>query len=160
MRIAAGVGTPALVLLLLSTSWLATAQSDTEAALGAATKYYEGIAGQRDFASVPLAQDVTFSGPGRAASSAEGLRKALRGLSPQVRSFKLRQQLADGEFVVTFYELDLGAPDGPIPMAEKLRVMDGKIVDIQLLFDSRCDVGWAVSLFSSSSLNAGETSLQ
>ena len=49
----------------------------------------------------------------------------------------MRRQLAYGEFVLTFYDLDLGAPEGPIPMAEKLRVVDGRIVDVELLFDSR-----------------------
>ena len=54
-----------------------------------------------------------------------------------MQRFQIRRQASDGEFVLTFYDLDLGAPDGPIPMAEKLRVVDGAIVDVELLFDSR-----------------------
>ena len=114
-----------------------TAGSAPETPLAVAAKYYEGIAGERDVALVPMADDLTFQGPGRSASNAEDLRQALRGLSPQVRSLTLRQQVADGEFVLTFYDLDLGGPDGPIPMAEKLRVADGRIVEVELLFDSR-----------------------
>lgn len=126
-----------LALALLGASSTAMAETAAEAALLVATKYYEGIAGDGDFASVPMAEDLTFRGPGRSASSAEGFRGALRGLSIQVRSFKMRRQLSDGEFVLTFYDLDLGAPGGPIPMAEKLRVVDGRLVDVELLFDSR-----------------------
>ena len=69
MRIAVCLGTP--IVLFLSASCVAAAGSSSEAALGVAAKYYEGIAGQRDFASVPMAEDLTFSGPGRAASSAK-----------------------------------------------------------------------------------------
>lgn len=126
-----------LALALLGASSIATAETNGKTALQVAQDYYQGIAGERDFATVPMAEDLTFRGPGRTASNAQAFRKALRGLSTQVKGLELRQQLAEGEFVLTFYDLDLGAPDGPIPMAEKLRVVDGEIVDVELLFDSR-----------------------
>ncbi len=113
------------------------AADDVADARAVAAMYYEGINGTRDLGSIPMADDLTFAGPGRSAASAEAFRGALAGLSPQVRGFAIRRQLADAEHVMTFYDLDLGAPGGPIPMAERLRIVGGKIVDVELLFDSR-----------------------
>ncbi len=98
--------------------------------------YYTALAGKEDLSTIPLREDVRFESPRFTLENASSFREALGRLVPGVRSLEIRHQLIEPGTVLTVYELDLGAPGGPIPMAERLRIVDGQLVDVQLIFDS------------------------
>lgn len=104
--------------------------------LAIATLYYDALAGATDLAAVPLADRVRFTSPRFELDDAEAFRGALARLRPTVKGLEIEHQLHDEEFVLTVYKLDVGATQGPVPMAEKLHVVDGMIVDVELIFDS------------------------
>ena len=112
-----------------------TNQTAGNKALAVANAYYAGFHGELAVADLPLAQDVHFHSPIAELEGAAAFRKALAQLLPRVRSLVIRRQLAESGVVISVYDLDLGAPGGPIPMAETLRVANDRIVDVELLFD-------------------------
>lgn len=133
--------------LLMTSVWLlasqATAGTPTSGepesvtkTLEIATAYYDAFQGRGDFAGVPMASDLRFASPRFQLHTADAFRGALSQLRPRVKSLKIRSQLHEGDVVVTIYDLDLGAPAGPIPMAERLRVEGGRLVEVDLIFDS------------------------
>ena len=103
----------------------------------AADAYYACINKQRPFDDVPFADGVTFRGPLNQTDGKGQLREMfggfLAGIEPN--ALELRAQLTDGETVLSVYDLEMGTPSGPIPMAERLRVSDGAIAEIELIFD-------------------------
>ena len=101
-----------------------------------ASTYYGAFQGEHAVADIPMREDLLFVSPRFTLNSAAAFRGALTGLFQQVKGLEISAQLQEGETVVTFYELDLGAPGGPIPMAERLRVENGALTRIDLIFDS------------------------
>ena len=97
--------------------------------------YYGAFRGEYSAGDIPLSDDISFKSPVAALSDAGSFRGALTNLFTRVQDLSINSQLMDGTTVLSFYELDLGAPGGPIPMAERLTVEDGAITAIQLLFD-------------------------
>lgn len=102
----------------------------------AATHYYDAFNQKSDFSEVPFAETVSFRGPTGTIDGAAPLRAVLGDLSQRVQALTVRHQLSEGDQVVTVYDFDLGLPDGPIPMAERLAFVDGEITEIELLFDA------------------------
>lgn len=100
-----------------------------------ADAYYAAFQGG-DVEQVPMAEDLKFVSPRYVLDSAKAFKGALRGLFAQVKSLSISSQMIDDGTVLTFYDLDLGAPGGPIPMAERLQITDGKLISVDLLFDS------------------------
>ena len=98
--------------------------------------YYNALAGEAPLSRVPMATAIAFRSPQLEFKDRASFRTALTGLVQQVRSLEIHNQMVDNNLVMTFYSLDLGAPTGPIPMAEQLIVKDGEIKEIQLIFDS------------------------
>ena len=98
-----------------------------------AERYYAGFTNGGDFASVPMADDLTFAGPMMTIDSAAEFRQVLSGLSTKVKSLKMRRQVADDDLVISVYDFDMGA--GPLPMAEVLSLANGKIHSVELIFD-------------------------
>ena len=103
----------------------------------AAALYYAAFTDRSDFAEVPFADAVRFRGPTGPIEGAAALRGVLEGLARNVQGLEIRHQLEASGQVVTVYDFDLGLPDGPIPMAERLAVEGGEIAEIELLFDAR-----------------------
>jgi len=130
-----------LLVLLIALATAACATSDPGEPAISETKaiselYYAALAGKQDLATIPLRADVRFESPRFVLDDAVAFREALGRLVPGVRSLEIHHQLIDSGTVLTVYELDLGAPGGPIPMAERLRIIDGELVVVQLIFDS------------------------
>lgn len=102
-----------------------------------ARRYYAAFTDGSGFDDVPFDDAVAFRGPTGEIEGAPALRGVLEGLAQNVKSVEIRHQLAGGDQVVTVYDFDLGAADGPIPMAERLGFADGRIREIELLFDAQ-----------------------
>ena len=99
-----------------------------------ADHYYAAFQGG-DLDRVVMADDLKFVSPRFKLDSATAFRGALMGLFARVESLNITSQMYDHDTVLTFYDLDLGT-GGPIPMAEKLKVVEGKLEKVDLLFDS------------------------
>ena len=102
-----------------------------------AQQYYDAFHQKADFNEVPLAEDLIFKGPGGEIKGAASFRAVVAGLAQQLVKLEIRDQLASDTVVVSVYDFDLGLPDGPIPMAEKLCIRGNEITEIELFFDSR-----------------------
>ncbi len=101
-----------------------------------ANSYYAAFRGEHAVMDIPMREDLTFVSPRFTLTSAAAFRAALSELFQRVKSLEISDQIRDGETVVTFYELDLGTPGGPIPMAERLLILNGELVEVDLIFDS------------------------
>jgi hypothetical protein len=106
-------------------------------AISLADRYYAAFRNKTDFSEVPLAEQLHFQGPSGTIEGAAPFRGVVSGLAQTVKGLEVRHQaVADGT-VVTVYDFDLGLPDGPIPMAEVLRVEGDAIRAIELVFDTK-----------------------
>lgn len=101
-----------------------------------AKAYYGAFRGEVELDAVPMADDLRFTSPRFTLEGAPAFRRALADLLPRVRSLAMRDQLVGRGRVLSLYQLDLGAPDGPIPMAERLGVERGAIAEVELIFDA------------------------
>jgi hypothetical protein len=105
-----------------------------------AARYFEAWAA-RDFDALRdvLADDVTFRGPLGEAEGAEACLRGLRGIADGIGLPKVRVIAASGDDVITWFEL-LTA-EGPLPVANWSRVIDGRIARIRVTFDPRPVLG-------------------
>ncbi|MCR9259671.1 MAG: hypothetical protein NXH95_08115 [Pseudomonadaceae bacterium] len=101
-----------------------------------ANTYYAAFEGTHSVDEVPMHNDLTFVSPRFTLTDADAFRSALTALFKSVKSLHINDQIFQGETVSTFYDLDLGAPGGPISMAERLRVENGALTSVTLIFDS------------------------
>ena len=124
------------LLFCLATAHAGDQSSETSLAetISVADNYYAAFQGG-DLDRVLMADDLKFFSPRFELDSATAFRGALKGLFARVESLNITSQLYDQGTVLTFYDLDLGT-GGPIPMAEKLKVVEGKLARVDLLFDS------------------------
>jgi limonene-1,2-epoxide hydrolase len=97
--------------------------------------YLEAIK-QRDLSSAPFAEDIVFENPitGKV-QGAEDLKAFLSGFLNAVNDVRIIQHICEGECIVTQWEAD--AVFGIIPILEKFRVRDGKIIEAYGYFDPR-----------------------
>ena len=110
-----------------------------------AERYYGALRGEGGFDDVPMADGLTFRSPTGQIEGAVGFHTAVGGLATRVQGLEIRHQAVDRDCVLSVYDLDLGMPGGPIPMAEVLAVTGGEIADVELLFDSPLLAGGAKS---------------
>lgn len=84
-----------------------------------------------------LSEDFSFVGPIDQLDKA-GMLEAVPKMGPILEKFHMRQQFEDGDNVCCIYDLDMVTPGGTmtIPMAEWLRVSNGKISQVRLFFDA------------------------
>ncbi len=102
-------------------------------------EYLEAL-NRKDLTNAPVADNVRFSDP--MAGEGEGLEALLAfvsGFYPAMHGLRIIQHIADGEFVVTEWEVD--GVFGTIPVLEKFRVRDGKIVEFHAFYDPRPVLG-------------------
>ncbi|HZS04442.1 MAG TPA: nuclear transport factor 2 family protein [Blastocatellia bacterium] len=91
---------------------------------------------EKDLSRIPLAADVSFEDPltpklsGRQAAIA-----FISGFLPAIKDVKIRQHIAQGEFVATMWDAD--TTFGVIPIFEYFRVIDGAIREIKAYLDPR-----------------------
>ncbi len=101
-----------------------------------ADAYYAAFNGRGSVAAVPMRDDLRFVSPRFTLTTASSFKAALTDLFKRVKHLQIGDQVHNGDTVLTFYELDLGTPDGPIPMAERLRIEGGELAAVDLIFDS------------------------
>jgi ketosteroid isomerase-like protein len=83
-----------------------------------------------------LADDVTFAGPMATIDNADDAVAGLMGLAAATTRLDVRKRLADGDDVITWFELST-AEAGPLPTANWTHVEDGRITAIRVAFDPR-----------------------
>ena len=83
-----------------------------------------------------LADDVTFDSPMASIDNADDAVEGLMGLAAATTKLEVRKRLADGDDVITWFELSVGDA-GPLPTANWSHVEDGKITAVRVAFDPR-----------------------
>lgn len=89
-----------------------------------------------DMSGVPLAADFTFTGPVASFDDAAGFRAMAAQAGAAVRSFRVRNQFADGDLVCTIVDWEMDPLPGVLTAAEILQVRDGRIVRCELIYDA------------------------
>jgi len=94
----------------------------------------------KDLSLAPFADNLIFedsiAGKGQ---GAENFKAFLSGFLPAINNVKIIQHICEGEYVATHWEVD--AVFGIIPILEKFRIVDGKIVEAIGYFDPRPILG-------------------
>jgi ketosteroid isomerase-like protein len=109
---------------------------DDSAAEAAAIYFQAWLA--RDFARLRavLADDVDFAGPFGQVTGGDECLRGLEGLARIITGIEIRKVFTDGPDVLTWYEMATTVAD-PVPVANWMRVSDGKITRIRVAFDPR-----------------------
>jgi hypothetical protein len=84
-----------------------------------------------------LAPGIDFAGPFGTAEGPEGCRRGVEGLSEQLEGLEVLAMAADGEDVVTWFELRFRGVADPVPVANWSRVRDGLVQRVRATFDPR-----------------------
>ena len=84
-----------------------------------------------------LADDLHFEGPIEEFHNADEYLKSLAKLAPIVAGTDVKKVLAEGDDVVTIYDLHTNTPAGTSAIAEWATVKDGKIAELRAYFDAR-----------------------
>jgi ketosteroid isomerase-like protein len=92
----------------------------------------------RDFGRLRsvLADDVTFAGALGEVSGADECLKGLEGLGRIMTGIDVQKVFADGPDVLTWYDMRTSVAP-PVPVANWMRVENGKITRIRVAFDPR-----------------------
>ena len=95
---------------------------------------------KKDLSLAPFADDIDFedSVAGKI-KGAENARAFLEGFLAAINDVKVIQHLCDNDYVVTHWEID--SVFGIIPILEKFRIQDGKIIEAIGYFDPRPVLG-------------------
>ena len=101
-----------------------------------ATTYVEAC-GRKDLDSVAplLHPDMRFGGPGNSSTGAAAYLAILRRLGAVWVRSDVRHVFADGPDVCVIYDFVTDTPAGAVPIVEWLRVEDGRIASVTLIFD-------------------------
>ena len=106
-----------------------------------ARAYYASWQGGRGHFDAPrlrriLAPDLVFDGPlAGHRVGAEGFLKGLADFAESVTRLQLLAAVRDGEQVAYLYDCELTGRPAPVRFAEFLRIGDGRIQSITLLYD-------------------------
>lgn len=101
------------------------------------TRYFETW-NARDFDGFEalLADDMTFRGPLGTADGAREARRGIEGMSKIMESADVVRMVADGDDVLTWFELRTADHD-PIAVANWAQVEQGKVRRVRVAFDPR-----------------------
>jgi ketosteroid isomerase-like protein len=93
----------------------------------------------KDFATVRtlVHDDVTFKGALGTTNGAEEYVSGLEGIMATMTSMERRVVVAEGEDVCQVYDLTRAVPPVTLPIAQWLRVRDGRIAQVAVYFDPR-----------------------
>ncbi len=110
-----------------------------ESVIEAAEKYlFHGLV-EHDGSVVPLAENVVRTEQGR--STGEGRDGLIEALSHDVMNvitgIRNVRWIVEGDHAVAFYDLDVTTSDRPVLIAERFRVVDGLITEIEALFHAQ-----------------------
>jgi ketosteroid isomerase-like protein len=84
-----------------------------------------------------LADDLHFTGPIDEFDNADDYMQSVGKLAQIVTGTDVKKVLADGDDVVTIYDLHTNSPAGTSNVAEWATVKNGKIAEIRVFFDAR-----------------------
>ena len=106
-------------------------------AVRAAATYFDAWQA-RDFARLRsvLADDVDFVGPFGHVQGGDECLRGLQGLSKIMTDIQVEKVFTDGPDVLTWYDMVTTVAD-PVPVANWMKVTDGKITQIRVAFDPR-----------------------
>lgn len=87
-----------------------------------------------------VADDVRFREPMMGeGQGADALTAIMSGFYLAMHGLRIKQHIAEGDYVVTHWEVY--GIFGTIPVLEKFRIRDGKIVEFEAFYDPRPIVG-------------------
>lgn len=106
-----------------------------ESDIEAVEQYLDALR-SKDMSRAPLAADIVFTDPlvGEATGE-EAWREFISRMLPAIKDVRVKQHLADGDYVATLWEAD--TVWGIIPIFELFRVEDGRIKEARAFFDPR-----------------------
>ncbi len=117
--------------------------SNRASVIEAAEKYlFHGLV-EHDGSKVPLAEDVVRSEQGHdTGNGREGLIKALAlEVMNVITGIRNVRWIVEGDQAVAFYDLDVTTSDRPVLIAERFRVVDGLITEIEAIFHGQPATG-------------------
>jgi hypothetical protein len=117
--------------------------TDDDGAAGAAATYFDAWQA-RDFARLRsiLGDDVDFAGPLGQVKGGDECLRGLQGLSKILTDIRIQKVFTAGPDVLTWYDMATTVAD-PVPVANWMKVTDGKITQIRVAFDPRGITGGA-----------------
>ncbi len=110
--------------------------SSRESVIEAAEKYlFHGLV-EHDGSKVPLAENVVRTEQGH--NTGEGRNGLVEALAHDVMNvitgIRNVRWIVEGDQAVAFYDLDVTTSDRPVLIAERFRVVDGFITEIEAIF--------------------------
>ena len=113
--------------------------SSRESVIEAAEKYlFHGLV-EHDGSKVPLAENVVRHEQGH--NTGEGRERLVEALSHEVMNLitgvRNVRWIVEGDQAVAFYDLDTKASDKPVLIAERFRVVDGLVTEIEAIFHAQ-----------------------
>jgi limonene-1,2-epoxide hydrolase len=95
---------------------------------------------KKDISDAPIADDLKFEEPmmGKG-EGADALTAFVGGFFAALTDVRIIQHVCQGEYVVTEWEVD--GIFGTIPILEKFRIRDGKIIEFRAFYDPRPIMG-------------------
>ncbi len=113
--------------------------STRESVIEVAEKYlFHGLV-EHDGSKVPLAENVVRHEQGR--NTGEGREGLIEALSHEVMNviagLRNVRWIVEGDQAVAFYDLDTKVSDKPVLIAERFRVVDGLITEIEAVFHAQ-----------------------
>ncbi len=113
--------------------------SKRESIVEAAEKYlFHGLV-EHDGSKVPLAENVVRTEQGRdTGAGRDGLTLALsHEVMNVITGIRNVRWIVEGDQAVAFYDLDVTTSDRPVLIAERFRVVDGLITEIEAIFHAQ-----------------------
>jgi ketosteroid isomerase-like protein len=100
---------------------------------------YHGAFGSGDVQAARslLADDLHFKGPIEEFRNADDYMKSVGKLAQIVTGSDVKKVVAEGDDVVTIYDLHTNTPAGTSNIAEWATVKNGKIAEMRVFFDAR-----------------------
>ncbi len=113
--------------------------STRDAIIETAEKYlFHGLV-EHDGSKVPLDENVVRREQGH--NTGDGRERLIEGLSHDVMKvitgIRNVRWIVEGDQAVAFYDLDVTTSDRPVLIAERFRVVDGLITEIEALFHAQ-----------------------
>jgi len=94
---------------------------------------------KKDFATMQtlVHDDVSFVGPLGTTQGADEYIGALKKVTESMTRVERKALFAEGEDVCQIYDLTLAVPAATLPVAQWLKVREGRIAMVRLYFDAR-----------------------
>ena len=102
-----------------------------------AALYYDAWKNRNgDMTDVPLAENLSYTGPVASFEDAAGFRAMAANAGPLVTGFAIRHQSAVGDVVLTVVDMEMSLPIPTVTSAEILEIRGGEIVRGENVYDA------------------------